>query len=471
MDTFYWYDYETTGISPRVDRITQFAGIRTDENLNILDEHMLYCKPTHDSLPSPHAVAVTGITPQHCEKNGLIEHHFLKKIHAQFSQPSTCVVGYNSIRFDDEFSRYGFFRNFIEPYGWHWQNNNTRWDILDVVRLAYALKKDASLNWVTDESGKPIFKLDRLSLANGIEHSDAHDALADVRATIALAKVIKETQPQLFDYAFSLRDKKVVAKKIELFSPMLHTSGMYAANLSCTRLSTVLAYHPEYADRAIVFNLDQDPSILLELSTVELKTLLFTKQSELPDGVERLQLKELIFNKSPMFVPNVHKLEPRIIEQLKIDMDQCFNRIEFIQKNQKEIQEAVRAIYLSDGEKQLSKDADQALYDKFVDNADRRICNQIQSLSADEINTFQPSFKDKNLVTLFLHFKGRNYPQLLSDSEVEDWFEIVQSRVQDGENGYLSFDSFEQQLTQLKKDSPEKHFLWQQLETYAQTFL
>jgi len=172
-----------------------------------------------------------------------------------------------------------------------------------------------------------------------------------------------------------------------------------------------------------------------------------------------------------MFVPNVRKLEPKIIEQLKIDMDQCFNRLDFIQKHQNQIQEAVRAIYLSDGEKQPSKDADQALYDKFVDTADRRICNQIQTLSADEVSTFQPSFKDKNLTTLFLHFKGRNYPQLLSDSEAEDWFEIVQSRVQDGDNGYLSFDSFEQQLTQLKKDVPEKHFLWQQLETYTQTFL
>jgi exodeoxyribonuclease-1 len=471
MNTFYWYDFETTGISPRVDRITQFAGIRTDENLNIIDEHMLYCKPTHDCLPSPYAVAVTGITPQYCEKNGLIEHEFLKKIHAQFSQANTCIVGYNSIRFDDEFSRYGFFRNFIEPYAWHWQNNNTRWDILDVVRLAYALKKDSSLNWVFDKNDKPSFKLDRLSIANGIEHSDAHDALADVRATIALAKIIKDKQPQLFDYAFSLKDKKVVAKKIELFAPMLHTSGMYSANLSCTRLATALAYHPEYADRAIVFNLDQDPSILLDLNTEELKKLLFTKKDDLPEGVERLQLKELIFNKSPMFVPNVHKLEAKIIEQLQIDMNQCFKNLDFIQNNQSKIQETVRAIYLSDGEKQLSKDADQALYDKFVDNADRKICNQIQTLSPDEIGTFQPSFKDKNLSTLFLHFKGRNYPQLLSDSESEDWFEIVQSRVQDGENGYLSFDDFELQLAQLIKDAPEKQTLWKQLETYAQTFL
>ena len=205
MKTFYWYDYETFGLSPRIHRIAQFAGIRTDENLNILDEHMFYCKPTNDSLPSPEACAVTGITPQLCEKKGLIEHEFIKKINKEFSVPDTCIVGYNSIAFDDEFTRHTLFRNFIDPYAWHWKNGNTRWDILNVSRFCYALKKDSSLSWVVDDSSKPIFKLDRLAPANGIEHSDAHDAMADVCATIGIAKIIKDSQPRLFDYALSLR--------------------------------------------------------------------------------------------------------------------------------------------------------------------------------------------------------------------------------------------------------------------------
>jgi len=355
MKTFYWYDYETFGISPKTDRISQFAGIRTDENLNILDEHMFYCKPTHDCLPAPEACAVTGISPQDCEQKGMIEHAFIQKIHAQFSTPNTCVVGYNSIRFDDEFTRYTLYRNFIDPYAWHWKDGNTRWDILDVVRLCYALKKDNSLKWVHNEEGKPVFKLDQLSLANGIEHANAHDALADVRATIGIAKIIKETQPQLFDYAFSLREKKTVEGKIKLFEPMLHTSGMYPATLSCTRLAVALAYHPEYNDRAIVFNLDQDPSILLELDVEELKTLMFTKQSELPDGVKRLEIKDLIFNKSPMFVPNVYKLDPKVVEQLQIDMDTRMQRLDFIKDNQSAINKVVQDLYRNDKERAPTK--------------------------------------------------------------------------------------------------------------------
>jgi len=469
MKTFFWYDYETFGLSPKTQRIAQFAGIRTDENLNIIDEHMFYCKPTYDSLPSPEACSVTGITPQICEKNGLIEKTFISTINNEFSVPDTCVVGYNSISFDDEFTRYTLFRNFLDPYAWHWQNGNSRWDILDVARFCYALKKDSSLKWHYDENNKPIFKLDKLAPANDIEHSDAHDALADVRATIGIAKIIKTTQPKLFDYALSLRDKREVSKKIELFSPLLHTSGIYSGKLSCTRLTTALAYHPEYSDRALVFNLDQDPSLLTELETEELKTLIFSKK--LPKGVDRLQIKELAFNKSPMFVPNVYKLENKITEQLQIDVDKCMDNLSYIRDNQTQIKQKIKSIYTNDSERTPALDVDQSLYDNFIDKADRLICNQIQNLSSDELRDFKPQFKDKKLSKLLLNFKARNFPESLTESEQEEWFEIVQSRVQNGENGYLSLENFYKSLEKQKISAPSKSNIWTQLEEYAHSFL
>jgi len=469
MKTFFWYDYETFGLSPKTQRIAQFAGIRTDENLNIIDEHMFYCKPTYDSLPSPEACSVTGITPQICEKNGLIEKTFISTINNEFSVPDTCVVGYNSISFDDEFTRYTLFRNFLDPYAWHWQNGNSRWDILDVARFCYALKKDSSLKWHYDENNKPIFKLDKLAPANDIEHSDAHDALADVRATIGIAKIIKTTQPKLFDYALSLRDKREVSKKIELFSPLLHTSGIYSGKLSCTRLTTALAYHPEYSDRALVFNLDQDPSLLTELETEELKTLIFSKK--LPKGVDRLQIKELAFNKSPMFVPSVYKLENKITEQLQIDIDKCMDNLSYIRYNQTQIKQKIKSIYTNDSERTPALDVDQSLYDNFIDKADRLICNQIQNLSSDELRDFKPQFKDKKLSKLLLNFKARNFPESLTEIEQEEWFEIVQSRVQNGENGYLSLENFYKSLEKQKISAPSKSDIWTQLEEYAHSFL
>lgn len=469
MKTFYWYDFETFGVNPKTARIAQFAGIRTDENLRILDEQMFYCKPTQDCLPSPQACAITGISPQLCEEKGLIEHKFMQKIHVNLSQPETCTVGYNSIRFDDEFTRYALYRNFIDPYAWHWKNGNTRWDILDVVRLCYALKKDSCLKWVYDENNKPIFKLDQLAPANGLDHGKAHDALEDVRVTIAIAKIIKQTQPNLFAYAFSLREKKTVEAKIQLFEPMLHTSGMYPAELSCTRLCVALSYHPEYKDRVIVFNLDQDPAILLELEPDELKALIFTKQSELPKGKERLQIKELIFNKSPMFVENIYKLDPVIVKQLQLDMSLGLQRIDFIKKNQLEISKIMHAIYRNDQMHKTNPDVDQRLYDGFISDADRRISNKIQTLESSTLKNFHPKFQDEKLSVLLMHFKARNYPKSLTKSEQKDWFNIIQNRLQSNDNDYLSLDNYHKFIDAMRKIHLDKEKLWQQLEKYAES--
>ena len=475
MKTFYWYDYETFGLSPKVQRIAQFAGIRTDENLNILDEHMFYCKPTHDSLPAPEACAVTGITPQLCEEKGYLEHDFIKKIHAEFSTPETCIVGYNSIAFDDEYTRHTLFRNFLDPYSWHWQNGNSRWDILNVARFCYAHKESESLNWVKNEKNRPIFKLDNLAPANNIEHSNAHDAMADVRATIGIASIIKKTQPRFFEYALSLRNKKEVEKLVKLFYPMLLTSSSFGYKSSFTRLVTAICYHPDYSDRAIVFNLSQDPEILLELDVDELKKLTFTRKSDLPKGLDRLELNELVFNKSPTFVcsPNQDSFNfsPSLIDKFQIDMENCLKNLSFIHQNKSKIEQKVQLVYKQASERQQSPDVDQSLYDGFVSNHDRAICNEIQNLTSANLVGYTPQFQNKRLSKLFLNFKARNYPESLNEYEQEEWFEIVQSRIQNGVNGFLSIDSFERSLNNLKETDPNRTKLWKDLEDYANSFI
>ena len=107
MKTLYWHDYETFGLDPRYDRPSQFAGVRTDEDLNIIGEPlMVYCKPADDFLPQPQACLVTGITPQEAAEKGVNEVEFIKLIHQELSADNTCGVGYNSLNFDDEFTRF-----------------------------------------------------------------------------------------------------------------------------------------------------------------------------------------------------------------------------------------------------------------------------------------------------------------------------------------------------------------------------
>ena len=472
MQEFYWYDYETTGVSTKVDRVMQFAGVRTDAKFNILDKHMYYCKPTYDCIPSVSAIATTGIDIEKCEAEGLNEYEFFKKINMHFCRPNTCIVGYNNIRFDDEFTRYGFFRNFIDPYAWHFKNNNSRWDILDLVRAAYAFKKDASLNWHYDEDNKPRFKLEFLSVANDIEHSNAHDALADVYATISLAKIIHEKQPKMFAYAFNLRDKNTVKKKIKLFDSMLHTSGMYAAHSACTKMVSAVAYHPVYKDRAIVFNLAEDPRIILENSVADLQHLLFTKEDDLiKDGLSRLDMKEIVFNKSPFFIANTNKLDEKLIKHLKLDLDKCLANLAFLQKHQDKIQNIVAQIYTPTKEKLLIQDVDQSLYDGFIKSYDRGICDHLHTLKAGEILNLPPRFTEQRLNNLFFNFKCRNYADKLSASEKSDWQKILKSRFIDGENGYQTLVNFKNDLATYKQQMPAKNNLWLSLEKYVNSIV
>ncbi len=189
--SFYWHDYETWGADPSRDRPSQFAGIRTDAELNVIgDPLMIYCRPTMECLPQPMACAVTGITPQKALDEGLDERAFMAAIHRELAAPGTCGVGYNSIRFDDEVTRYGLYRNFYDPYAREWKDGNSRWDLIDVVRLCCALRPDG-IEWPLREDGTPSFKLEVLTAANGIGHEAAHDALSDVHATISLARLIR----------------------------------------------------------------------------------------------------------------------------------------------------------------------------------------------------------------------------------------------------------------------------------------
>jgi exodeoxyribonuclease-1 len=463
---FYFYDYETFGVNPKNARIAQFAGIRTDSDLNILSEKKLYCQPSFDSLPDPISCNITGITPSLCLEKGLIEREFIGAINNELSQPNTCTVGYNNIRFDDEITRFTLYRNFFDPYAWAWKGGNSRWDLLDVIRMCYALKKDDSLNWVYDD-GVPSFKLDRLAPANGI-HINAHDALEDVRATIALAKIIKDKQPKLFTYALSLRDKKVVKEKIQLFKPMLHTSGMFAAKLGCTRRCVALGTTD--IGNFVVFNLDQDPSILLELTVDELKTLQFSKQENLPEGQERLQVKELHPNKSPMFVPSVFKLEPKVSKHLQIDMDLTNKHLDFIVQHKAEIANKIKMLYTK-SEYPKSNDVEQSLYDGFLSNKDKQIADKISTTNKNDLVVLEPNFEDAKLNKLLTYFKARNYPEILTSTEEEIWFELVQSRIYKGDGGFLSIDEFEKSLSKLKQEYPEKSEIWQDLLNYAEKII
>ena len=294
-NSFYWYDYETFGIDPRADRIAQFAGIRTDMDFNIIDEPIdIFCKATDDVLPNPEACLITGITPQKTLENGLIEAEFIEKVLKEFSAANTCVVGFNSIRFDDEFTRYSLYRNFFDPYAREWQNGCSRWDIIDLVRITRALRPEG-IEWPVDENGIASNRLELITKANGISHEAAHDALSDVYATIAVAKLIKDKQPKLFNFVFENKNKKKLSEILNLYKPkvVLHSSGMYPSTICNTTVVYPLAQHPTNKNGIIVFDLRFSPKDLISLSAEAIIERLYTPRDQLPEGVERIPLKTI----------------------------------------------------------------------------------------------------------------------------------------------------------------------------------
>ncbi|MEY2680062.1 MAG: hypothetical protein RL661_293, partial [Pseudomonadota bacterium] len=323
-DTFYWYDFETFGTDPARDRPVQFAGLRTDKELNpVSDPLTIFCKPTPDFLPHPEACLITGITPQMGLDRGLRECEFIAEINAEFSVPGTCVVGYNNIRFDDEVTRNTLYRNLIDPYAREWRNGNSRWDLIDVMRMTRALRPEG-IEWPDDDEGKPTFRLDRLSAANGIAHEDAHDALSDVRATIDMARLIKVRQPRLFSYLLAHRGKQQAGDLLSLgkMLPVVHASSRFSAERGCIAVVVALAKHPTNPNGVVTYDLSVDPGPLLELDPEELHRRLFTPRDSLPSGVDRLPLKTVHINKCPALAP-VGVLRQEDADRLGLDLTLC----------------------------------------------------------------------------------------------------------------------------------------------------
>ncbi|PID46026.1 MAG: exodeoxyribonuclease I [Proteobacteria bacterium] len=432
--TFFWHDYETWGVNPRKDRPSQFAGIRTNLELDIIGEPvMLYCQPGSDFIPHPEAVLVTGITPQKAAADGVNEADFFHQIHDELSRPGTCGVGYNSLRFDDEVTRFGFYRNFIDPYAREWQNGNSRWDLIDLVRITHALRPEG-IQWPKSEAGATSFRLEHLTAANNIAHAGAHDALVDVYATIAMAKLIKEKQPRLFDFYFSLRQKHKAAEllNLEKQKTVLHVSGMIPAALGCLSPIVPLMQHPVNSNEFICFDLRQHPEQLLNASVKEIEYSLYTPTADRQDDAPRIALKGVHINKCPALAP-VSTLTPEQAEKWQIDLEEAEQHKKLLLSDPTLIGKLTE-LY-SNGTEQSAQDADSALYSHFINNADRKLCNFVINQSAERLAHENIAFSDQRLQTLLFRYRARNWPETLNQQEQWQWQEFCRARLIDGEFG------------------------------------
>jgi len=456
--TFLFHDYETFGKSPSLDRPAQFAALRTDENFNVIGEpEVFYCKPADDYLPQPEAVLITGITPQVALARGENEAEFARRIHALFTVPKTCVVGYNNVRFDDEVTRNIFYRNFYDPYAWSWQHDNSRWDLLDVMRACYALRPEGIV-WPENSDGLPSFRLEHLTVANGIEHTNAHDAMADVHATIAMAQLVKTRQPRMFDYLYTYRSKQKLATLIDIvqMKPLVHVSGMFGAWRGNTSWIAPIAWHPDNRNAVIVVDLAGDISPLLELDADALRERLYTPKAALGDD-SAVPVKLVHLNKCPVLA-QANTLRPEDAERLGIDRQHCLNNLKVL-RDAPQVREKLVALFAEAPPFPPTSNVDAQLYDGFFSDADRAAMRIVLQTPPQNLPALDITFVDKRIEKLLFNYRARNFPGTLSEPEQQRWLnhrrdvftpEFLQAYAQELEMLYNQYESDKEKTALLK---------------------
>jgi len=445
--SFYWFDYETFGIHPALDRPAQFAGVRTDVDLNIIgDELVIYNKLTDDYLPDPEAALVTGIGPETVAKRGLAEHSFIEKIKQELGRPATCNVGYNNIRFDDEFTRYTLFRNFFDPYEHEWRDGNSRWDLLDLVRLTRALRPEGII-WPHHADGSASNRLEDITSANGLSHENAHDALSDVYATIDVAKLIKQHQPRLFDYIYQNKDKAKLAAALNLRDKraLIHVSGMIPGTYGHTAIVMPIAQHPTNKNGVIVLDLRDDPSELTELTAEEIALRIFTPRADLKENQTRLGIKTIHINKAPVIAP-LSTLDAAAEERLQLDKKLATQHREIVLRCSDLAERVAQA--LQSTPPQPTGNTDTSLYSGgFFSSADKRRFARIRHCDSQELTSLSESFDDHRVEEMLFRYRARNYPDSLLENENARWAEhCCESLFATDAEGLSAHDRFKQKL-------------------------
>lgn len=471
--SLYFYDLETSGINPRTARVMQFAGQRVDMDLNPVGEpHNYFIRLSDDVLPEPDAVLITGITPQQTIAEGISEAEFLRIFQEEIAIPGTIFTGFNSVRFDDEFMRFLLYRNFYDPYEWQWKDNRSRWDLLDVVRMTRALRPEG-IQWPVDIKGAPTNRLEYLTKINKLDHSHAHDALNDVLATIAVARLIKQIQPKLFDYLLSIRDKSAVAKVIQNNKPFVYSSGKYSSDYEKTTVAVKLADHP-HKKGILVYDLRFDPTPFMAMNSSQLvEAWKWVKDSTQP----RLPVKSMLFNRCPAVAP-LEVLNEANWESLGLTRQLVEDNLVKLGSDDGFITRVHEALETMDKAQQLrfledDADVDSRLYDGFMPDADKTKMSVVRAAGIDELKNIDLKFKDDRLQALLPLYKARNYPQAMSDEDRIWWEKFRERKLLGGKQNSAIVKYFNRLAELANKEglTQNQKFLLEELQLYGQSIM
>lgn len=457
--TYLWHDYETFGLHTRSDRPAQFAAVRTDEHFNVVEPEMCwYCRPSLDYLPSPQSIAITGITPQQCLHEGMTEAQFAKQIDEAMTKASTVSIGYNSMRFDDEVTRFLLWRNFRDSYAREWMNNCSRFDLFPLVLATWALRPNG-INWPKKEDGKTSFRLEHLTKANGLDHEKAHDALSDVYATMAVAQLIQEKQPKLWEYALKNRTKyavQTIFEKSRTSGPVLWVNVKFGSKNGFMKLVAPLGTHPTQKNKLLVWDLAYDPTELVGLTTKDIRERLFLTPEARESGLQPLPIHICPINQAPFVVGQLGVLTDERAQLFGIDKALALENYDKMPA----VTEMMLGAWFEAFNDEIKgiEDIDAALYSEpFATPQDKRLSRWISEATpkalADWVEDGKDTFDNERYREKLFRYRARNWPESLSASEQERWRVLCRQRLEEGLGGVLTLEAFAQELSEMEEQA------------------
>jgi exodeoxyribonuclease-1 len=470
-----WYDFETYGAGVSTARPVQVGFLRTDLDLEPIDDGFSYhCRPSGDFLPSPLSTAIHGITPQEALREGEIEAEFAAMVFEDMAEPGSCCVGYNSEKFDSKLARFLFWRNYLPPYQAEHENGNSKWDLRTVVLAAFSLRPDGIV-WPRNPDGTFSLRLEDLARENGLDHGLAHDALSDVEATVALARLVRSAQPQLYDYSFNLRTTNATEDFVQanMGSMVAHVSPFYGYDRRSLAPVLLVARSRHAEQKREVFGIDlgRDPDVLFRSTADELRSLFYAKAEDLEGPASRPPMVRLRTNECP-FVAPIKTIHGDPASRAGIDLDLCAQRAERLRAFT-ELPDLLREVFGPTSHETL--DVDEGLYGTFIPRKDEARLFEVRNADPDDLRSFRGRFADPRLNELLARYRGRNYPETLDPGETAAWRTFCRDRlVSATADGRSRYEAFRVELAETRATyaaDPDRLAKLDDLESYCESLV
>jgi exodeoxyribonuclease-1 len=403
MNSYLFYDIETSGLNNAFDQIIQFAAIRTDMLLNEIERINFLVKPRPDVVISPHAIIIHRISISDA-MSGICEYEAALKIHKLINEPGTISLGYNTMGFDDEFLRFTFHRNLLPPYTHQYHNGCRRMDLFPIT-IMYWLYRQSVLRW-PERDGKPSLRLENLNAENDLTRGNAHDALVDVEATLALAKRFME-ETEMWNYLSGFFVKRIdqqrmeklpVAFTLETFD---HTSGMMING----EFGTDMLFQ--------VPVLFIGNSIPYSNQTLWLRTDLPELKDTMPDTIpETTRVSRKRFGEPGILLPPLERYVSRLDQKRLLESEK---NMEWLQRNPEIFLSIIQYHRNFQYPAIPDLDADAALYQMdFMPRKTEALCRQFHLAPLQEKEKLIDQFQIAETKTLASRVLARNYPEHLS---------------------------------------------------------